>query len=240
MIKPILNNLLFASEFYTLVKNVIKAIESSNLDEGLKTILIARISEYFAAYDAALNRKKVNPLTIKLEGLDTQRDYRFLGLRNSAEALTFHWDEAIKEAAENIVEVIRRNGWTMHRSGYTTQSAGINALMSELAKEPAATDVATTSLGEWVTQLDNSQKAFEATSAEREELDAKDQPILTTTRKQLNADLQSSLNYLESMAQFNKTAELEDLIDTINEIITSVTSSARARKTRRESTNVNE
>ncbi|WP_289053658.1 DUF6261 family protein [Carboxylicivirga marina] len=240
MIKPILNHFLFASEFYTLVKRIITAIENSSIDEALKTMFLARIKEHFAVYDAALNRKKVNPLTAKMEEQDDNRDNLFLGLRTSSEALTYHWDEAIREAAAIIVEIIRRNGWSIQNEGYTAESAGINALISELTKEPAATCITTTSLGEWVTRLDNSQKTFEATSTQREELDAIEQPILSTTRKQLNSDLQSALNYLESMAQFNTTAELEELINTINEIITSVTSTAKARKTRRETEKTND
>lgn len=240
MIKPILNHLLFSSEFYTLVKRIITAIENSSIDEAIKTMLINRIKQQFTIYDEALNRKKINPLTAKLEEQDDDRDNLFLGFRTSAEALSYHWDETVKEAAASIVEIIRRNGWSLQNKGYAAESAGINALISELRKEPAATFVTTASLGEWLTQLDNSQKNFEETSTQREELDAKDQPILSITRKHLNDDLQSSLSYLESMVQFNKTDELENLVNTINEIITSVTSSAKSRKTRRESEKVND
>ncbi|TRX72302.1 DUF6261 family protein [Carboxylicivirga sp. M1479] len=234
MIKPILNHLLFSSEFYTLVKRIITAIENSSIDEATKSMLKSRLLQQLIIFDEALNRKKTNPLTEKLEQLDDERDNLFMGLRTSAEALTYHWDETIKEAANYIVEVIRRNGWTMHHSGYTAQSASSNALISELQKEPAATHIATSTLGEWLSNFSKCQNDFENTSVERVKLDTEDKPIVSTTRKMLYGDLKSTLSYLETMAEFNSTSELENLIGNINEIITDVTSSAKARKTRRE------
>ncbi|MBR8536523.1 hypothetical protein KDU71_13195 [Carboxylicivirga sediminis] len=240
MIKPILNNYLSSSEFYTLVKNIVTATNDSGIDETLKTVLTARINQNFDIFDQALNRQKVNPLTKEMEAIDFQRDELFMGLRTSAEALTYHWDASTKEAAYALVEIIRRNGWTMHRSGYAEQSAAFNTLLSEIKKEPATTYLATTNLGEWIARIDQCQQEFETVSTKREELDAKDKPLLTITRKQLYEDLLASLRYLESMAMFSPNTEITTLINTINEIISSVTSSARARKTRRDSEKVSE
>jgi len=233
MIKPIFNNLLSANEFYTLCKNILNALHTSSIDEAIKTQLIERINTYFARLEEAIHRDMKNPLTQELERIDELRDDLFLGFRGTADALLHHWQPEKRDAAQVLIDVIRRHGWTLHRKGYSKQSAAIHSLLTECNTDAVSTSVSTLAISEWLEQLYNTQNAFETTLQQREELDALAKPIVTESRKQVYNDLSSVLKYLDSMAEFSANAELTQLIEVINEIIANVTTSAKARKTRR-------
>lgn len=240
MIKPILYQLLSSEEFYTLCQRIIEVIENSSLEENFKTAILTRIKQHFSAFNEAIHHQKTNPLTVRSGQLDQKRDGLFIGFRTYNEAMSYHWDEEIKAAADFILEVIRRHGWSLHRKGNTAQSASLNSLFGELQKEPATTHVTKAGAGEWLSQLIQSQQEYQTISVQREELDAVEKPTIVSTRKKVYNDLQSTLNYMDSQASFNSNVELDDTIGTINEVITSVTSSAKARRTRQESEEIND
>jgi len=188
-----------------------------------------------SAFSGICNIGRKNPLTERLSAINESVDRLFLGFRKCVDAFQYHWEDDKREAAERLVNVIRRHGWSLYRFGYTKQSAATNALLSELDKEPSSADVTLLAMQEWTERMKSGQQEFEGTLNQREALDAIEKPVLLETRKQVYADLSASLNYLESMAEFNATPEMEELINTINEVITNVTTSAKARRTRRES-----
>ena len=238
MIKPIFSRYLSSDEFYTLVKNIKTSINASSIEQAFKEKLISRLDTAFFNFESALNHLKKNPLTVVKEESDGTRDLRFLGFRTFTEALTYHWDEEKRKAATELAEIIRRHGWSLHNEGYTIQSAGINALTNELQKEPAASLIQKTETQEWLNQLITAQTAFETTSNESDELDAKEKPLITSGRKALYKDLSATLSFIESQAEFNPSDDLNRLIDNINQIITGIAASAKARNTRKNSDEV--
>jgi hypothetical protein len=234
MIKPILSRYLSSDEFYTLVKSIKTAIDSSSIEETLKEKSQARLNTELSNYESAINRLKKNPLTMAKEEDDNTRDSRFLGFRCIAEAFTYHWDEEKKDAANELIEIIRRHGWSLHNEGYTVESATMNSLIQELKKEPASGYIEKTETQEWLQQLINAQSAFEKTSQESEKLDAQEKPLITSGKKALYKDLMATLNFIESQAEFNPSDDLSLLINNINQVIINITTSAKARNTRKQ------
>jgi len=234
MIKAILSVMLTKEEFYTLSKRIYESIQLSTLQPPLKELLAARMEGPFKTYESVLNRDNGNPLTKTVEEKDGERDQRYLGLRTQVEAFSYHWDWNKQEAAKTLMEVIRRHGWGLHRSGYKKQTAQQGALIQELSQEPASELLQILELEPWLEQLVTAGQAFEQTLQERERADSQESVTLVDSRKALNIDLQATLNYLESQLSFAPTEELKQLINTINEIITGVTSTAKARHTRRQ------
>ncbi|MBI9063864.1 MAG: hypothetical protein JEZ14_17915 [Marinilabiliaceae bacterium] len=235
MIKPILYALLTKEEFYTLTKRILQTIQVSELDEPVKVLLTGRIGAPLQIYEASLNRDNGNPLTKRVEEKDAIRDHRFLGLRAQVEAHTYHWEAPKQEAAKTLMEIIRRHGWGLHNSGYKKQTAQQGALIQELETEPASSHLQNLALEEWFEQMVAAGQDFERILQDREAADSRQVVTLVDSRKALYNDLQATLSYVESQMAFAPTEPLQQLINTINEIITGVTSTAKARHTRRQS-----
>ncbi len=232
--KPILAHLLSKEEFYTLSKRLLHAIASSAIPAPGKDLLVNRLQAPFQVYEAALNRSVGNPLTKEVEVHDAFRDQCFLGFRTQVEAHTYHWDTSKQAAAKALREVIRRHSWTMQNNGYKKQTAQQGALIQEIGREPAAIQLQLLGLEEWFQQLVNAGQAFEQILQKREMADSQESVTLVDSRKALYNDLQATLSFLESQMAFAASAELQQLIHTLNEIITGVTSVAKARHTRRQ------
>jgi len=233
MIKPILHQLLTVDEFYTLSKEIIRAIEASTLDEASKTQMLNRLTRNFDLLESAINRETKNPLTQVLEMDDEQRDRVFLGLRSFIEAHTYHWDTAVSESANALASIIRRHGWSLHNEGFTTQTAALNSLCAELEQEPASNHIIQTEATQWLSKLTEMQAHYEATKQKREELDTYDKPIVTETRKAVYEDLTAVIKYIEGNMLLSASPEMETLTVTLNQIIGQITTSAKARYTRR-------
>lgn len=234
MIKPILSGLLSKEEFYTLTKRIFESIQLSAVQPPVKDLLSGRIEAPFKAYESALNRDNGNPLTKVVEEKDSERDQRFLGLRTQVEAYSYHWDVTKQMTAKTLMEIIRRHGWGLHRSGYKKQTAQQGALIQELSQQPAAELIQNLELQPWLEQLVSAGQVFERTLQDRESADSRQVVTLVDSRKALYSDLQATLNFMDSQLAFAPNDELKQLINTINEIITGVTTVAKARHTRRQ------
>ena len=233
MIKSIYNHLLAAHEFYTLTKSILSAIETAAIDEQVKNTIISRLKDNFSTFESTIYQSRKNPLTKEVKRCATQRKDLFLGFRNSIKANTYHWDSQKRNASQQLETIIRRHGWTMHRSGYSTQSASINAMTAEMQKKPAVSWIKTAETEEWLYKLVEAQEAFETAFYKREALNAMDKPIISKSRKLVYDDLTKTLNYLTGQREFNGCDAINSLINTINKIITGITTTAKARHTRR-------
>jgi hypothetical protein len=60
-------------------------------------------------------------------------------------------------------------------------------------------------------------------------------PKPTSGKKALYKDLMAPLNFIESQAEFNPSADHSLLINNINQVIVNITTSAKARNTRKQS-----
>ncbi|TAJ12038.1 hypothetical protein DMA11_14695 [Marinilabiliaceae bacterium JC017] len=236
MIKALLVHLLSKEEFYTLVKRLINAIIASNLDDILKSMLLERLQPAFDKYEATLNRRTGNPLSKEVEEKDQVRDFRFLGFRMMVEAFCYHWEPPLQEAARVLREIIRRHGWCMYHEGNKKETALINAMINEMHQEPAAAHLEMLDLTEWLVKLNDAQTDFETTLQAREIKDSEESVDLLTIRKSLYENVRATLSYIESQMNFYESDNLKQLINAINEIITGVTSSAKARRTRQKET----
>ncbi len=208
MIKPIYVGLLSSDQFYTLVKNTLNAIQSSNIEDSLKASLTQRIQEEMVNYEHALMQGRKNPLTQVLETKDNIRAERFSGFKHVVKSLTYHWDANIKTAAGHILSVIDRHGWSLNTEGYAKESALLNSLIGELESETNQAHINTLQLNDWLGQLKTAQSEFEETSLEKDKIDAVEKPRVATSKKTLYNHFMAVLKYIDGQYDFNPNGAL--------------------------------
>jgi len=236
MARPILRHLLSSEEFHLLVKGIIDAINKSNIDPALKTKLINKLNENYLNFVNILDRLRKNPLTTKVHFSDGIRDARFLCFRNYVESQLYHWEIANAEAAQLLVEVIQRHGWSLHTGGFTGQTSACNAMLAELKGEKTQEAIEIIKAAEYLQQVESSERDFEILMQERDEQNAKEKPQLINTRKQLYKDLVVVIQSIENLIELNLDEDisaLKELNKNVDQIILTITSMARARKTRK-------
>ncbi|MCW3806908.1 DUF6261 family protein [Plebeiibacterium marinum] len=233
-LKPIYHHLLTSGEFYAMVNGIKTAIKSSNLSEDKKNQLIAKIDNHLNEFEIAIKRQQSSPLTIEVNQAEQTRDFRFLGFRNLIDSQCYHWQEEIAASAKVIYNIIKRHGWSMHNEGDAKQTSLTKSLLAEINLEINLPHIETTACGEHINQVSIAQKAFEEISIKRDNLEGKEKPLVMSSRKDLHKDFCSVINALEYEAEFNPNESIKELIDGINQTITNITSTAKARKTRKE------
>ncbi len=188
-----------------------------------------------------MNAILANPYTVRLGIADDLRDGVYVGGRNVIEGFT-HWtfDNAKKEAADRLIEVIYRNGWSLQAYGYSKQSSAMNSLINEYRKPELQADLATVGLQNWFAELVKSQEAFETVFNQKagaqnnkESVEKKEAQI------PVNEDIEKLVTYLNSIVMFKTdNAAWNNLFNDIEGIVKQMTAVARTRRSNQKPINV--
>ncbi|MDR0544179.1 MAG: DUF6261 family protein [Odoribacteraceae bacterium] len=114
----------------------------------------------------SLDQADKSGLTAEIREQDRLRGNIARGLAAVAKAYLLYPDRAKRAAAERLVIILDRYG-DLHRKTYDDESAAIEDLVKELSNATHAPMVILLGLGEWVTLLDNANKAFGALMLQR-------------------------------------------------------------------------
>jgi hypothetical protein len=143
----------FFTEFKALAEQHSPA--ALNIDELFALFLVL-----YAGADEALEIIRKSASTEQIADADTARDTVFRGLAEAVQSALLHFDAVKREAARRLQITFDHYG-NVARKSYDAETATIHNLIQELNGKHA-TDVATLGLGDWVTQLDADNRAFEA------------------------------------------------------------------------------
>ncbi len=233
-------SIFLAEETNTAAKQITTAVNSSqNINE---TLLLAKaaLETSNEKLTRVIHAILANPHTQDLTNADGSRDTTFVGGRNVIEGFT-HWefDVAKKDAAIRLVEVINRNGWSLHAYGYSKQSSATNSLINELKKPELQADLATLGLLNWYAELIKSQENFESifnlkagTKNSKESVEKREAQI------PVNEDIEKLITYLNSIIMFNtKDENWNKIFNDVEGIVKQMTSVARARRSNHKTDN---
>ena len=180
-----------------------------------------------------LNSLKINPYTDLLSDSDDFRDDTYVGGKNVAEGFTHYvFDEVKKAAAERIVAVIRRHGWSMQDYKYQDQSSATNSLIKELRLPECQADLNTLGMMDWFNALVKSQEDFETVYNDKASHESKKESVQKKKAKlPVIEDIQNLVIYLNSIIIFNTTDESwTSIYNSINGILKQATKSSRIRR----------
>lgn len=196
--------------------------------------LVTDVRTQITAMNLSRGRELGSELTDDLAAADVARDQVFLEFRTGLDYFRQKPDVAKRTAAENLLALIRRRDYSLQVLGDREQSVQLKALLADLATPAAQADLTTLGLTVEVTTLQQRQQAFDTLVDQRETADTvkKQIPALLSVRALLREDVSLIRDSLAS-AERREPATYAALAAEISEHITSVSTTAHARRTRR-------
>ncbi|MDR1847621.1 MAG: DUF6261 family protein [Bacteroidales bacterium] len=167
--------------------------------------------------NALLEQMRKSLLTKTLQELDTVRDERFRYLRTAIESWTHHYDATKKAAGEKLFAFYEVYGNVVNDE-YNKESGEIYNFIQDLWNKCSA-ELTLLNLNQDLTELDNANKAFENTYAQRndeksaEKIDAK----MYDVRKDMYRLYRLCIEMIEAGSVFTEEAIFTEFIKDWNE-----------------------
>ena len=216
---------------YTMTKHVMTAFDGLNLDNSPLKPLVSKASAAFNQFGLAFERETTNGYTKVFEQLDEVRDEDYLGFRCYIEAWSHRSDVVKREAANKILDVIRRHGWSATILGYKAETTALSSMISELRNKLQA-ELTLLTADEWLGEVEKSEAAFEAKVQESASNAPTNVPTLGSTRPDLVKALRNLFAMIDLIAPSETSVEFATLISTLNSHISDAMTSAKAAATR--------
>ncbi|MFN8255670.1 MAG: DUF6261 family protein [Bacteroidales bacterium] len=220
-------------ESNSMAKQLIVAVDSSKSADEILLKAKAALETTNGKLTSTLKALLANPFTQQLNNADGWRDSVYVGGRNAIEAYT-HWvfDTAKKEAAERLIEVVNRHGWSLQNFNYQKQSSATNSLLKELQSVKNQADLASLGLSTWYEELSKAQQNFEnlfnlkaGAKNSKESIEKRDAQI------PVNQDIEKLVTYINSIIMFkNDNEEWNKIYNEIEGIVKQMSAAARARR----------
>ncbi|MGQ1948286.1 DUF6261 family protein [Geofilum sp. OHC36d9] len=232
-----MNNLSFyllSAEEILIVSTKIKEIITENLSSDLFcSKVLPLITSANANLSEAIGRDTIQSYTHELSVADDEQDDAFIGFRDYVKAFTNNPDSEKQAAANTLIDVIKKIGWSIWSEGYVNESALMKVLFAELDKEENMTAMTAIGATDWYEHLKTKHAAFEALGQQKITAEAgKDTPLTSSTKKELAKYINPLLSYIELLADMEGgayTLAANELDEAIAEVMTI----ARSRQTRK-------
>jgi hypothetical protein len=235
MIKKISFRKLSHNELITLCLRLITAIEAIvAINTGIVAKALSFLKDWNQKFVMAVNRSQKNGYTDILKEKDKRRDDAFRAMRDVVLGNARSLDAAKRKAAKRLLEIFKRNNWTLYMDGYQDESAEINQLISELENPDSLAAIKTLNITDLYEDVKTSQKEFEdAFYSKANETTKEDFAIITEIRPKLMSSLADLLDRIGSDAKFADNGNgYKELVNTINNILTETDTIAKSRITR--------
>jgi hypothetical protein len=185
-------------------------------------------------FQSAQERESKNPVTKLQAAKDGVRNDAFIAFRTHGESASARRKEGWSAAAESLLSVIRKHGWSAQHLGYKAKSAVLNNIVSEIrTKYPA--ELALIAGGELLDEVNDALVDFEATAKQFVDVAAAtNEPTVMETRPELIVALRAMLQFIGLQQIAAPSDDLTALINELNELIVSSLSTVRASDTRAE------
>ena len=221
---------------YSATKRFLDLLRAANSETLDLSPVITPLESVFFDFESAYKKERKSEYTAKLASADEARDRAYLALRHYLVACSYASLEGYPAAADTLLGIFKRLGWSMQNEGYQTESSRLGNLIAELSQEGNAALLTTLEATAWLERMMTAADAFEAVYQQKLTTEAAD----TTTsayrlRKVLQNQIEMSLSWLEVQQQFNKSDELSTLIGQVDELIANTMATARANATRKSS-----
>lgn len=201
-------------------------ISSNHADDPLLSSSLTALAEPKEQATLAIGSSRKQELTEQVNDADRKRDRGFIGFRKHVEADQYNdFNADVKQAADNILDIIQKHGTRLHEEGLTVQSALMTSLFEDLDSDSAKADLDKLNLTNWISELKTMQSEFADLFQQRNELEsAKDIPTKVEAKANLVQKVSVLLNGLDFLAntQPDTYAQTSTLVtEIVNRIVTS-------------------
>jgi hypothetical protein len=180
------------------------------------------IESSFAIYEPlrvseaeALDVIRKSAVTDEITDADNKRDNTFSGLRSTVEGATSHFMPKKREAANRIQIVLDHFG-NINAKSYNEQTAAVKTMIADLNTTYSA-DLATLNLGDWITELQANNNAFEELMSERySEASGKTQLKMKQVRLEVDAAYRAITTRIDALTVVNGPENYTPFINELN------------------------
>jgi hypothetical protein len=228
-----------SEELYSFTKKSVILVDEKKTTIPAVEPFLSNTKIRLEEFKQALDREEKNPLVkIRTEKAISQVD-AFMALRKQAESASTRKKEGVAEAANIIIDLIRKYGWNLYRFGQKTRFTQVEGLISELKTKYAA-EVIAIGATELVEELELAQAEFLVadTNVVRSENNSIE-PTVTETRQPLVDSVKQLLQIISLQEVSAPSASVTALINSLNELITTSLSTVKASDTRAENAKKN-
>lgn len=234
MINSINFKLFPSNEFQTFAERAIQIAEPLRPSVPALAPFVTRATGSYTVFQEAVTREMKNPMTPVLASADSVCDSAFLAFRLYAEACSYRSTTGWSGAAQKILEVFDKHGYTAYKLGYKAQNAAETNIISELKKNCTA-EMTLIGATIWFTEFETALEAFKTVFDQSLASIPKGTPTIVSTRPALVADLKSLFSMIDLLGQNDDApAELKSAIVLLNNLITTSLASVKAAATREE------
>jgi uncharacterized protein YicC (UPF0701 family) len=183
------------------------------------TVLYNVYKPLFDEEVAALDQILKSALTPLIEDQEQKRDQVLRGFCDAVKSALNHYDTTRRNAAQKV-EVILEHYGNIAAKPYDEETAAIDDLCRELQKQGNIEQVNTLGLGEWLSQLSQANRAFDALMMQRyTELSKRPDLHMRDIRKQVDGAFRAILDLLESLVRVNGPNTNKAFLDELNAIM---------------------
>lgn len=213
------------SEFIAFLNDVLQLANTANIT-ALETPL-AELQSVYNDLETSFKVSKRSLITESIQALDARRDAALKGIRMTAKAYTYHFENSFKEAATAVFQAIIKYGSRLTELNYQSETASLKSLIKDFENDTSLTTALTTlQLSAWVTELKTVNQNFETKYLERVTDNAskkvvavkEHRPAAIAAYEQLikHIDANTILNPSEALTTL--ASNLEELIGKYNQI----------------------
>ena len=233
MLKELSITYLSSSELLTTSERINVIISEALSEQPFVTRISGVMKTDIGKLQESMGKDKSSVYTGKMAGKDAERDAAFLALRDFAKANANRSDNQVSTAANVIINRIKKHGWTLYSLGYSDQTANLNLLFEDLDAPDAVSAMQVIGADSWYADLKNAQAEFENTYKEKVSSEAQEDYLrLREAFTVLGRHLNVLLDTIGLLQELDETGNIDTVVQQINEVITDVMTTARARRTR--------
>ncbi len=227
MLNQFSHSALTPEELVATAERLIQCVSKSEHKE----ILANRISKTTDASNyltEALNESLSSVHASNVQQADLERDDAFQAFKYAALSASYRSDLGTKRAGEALVEIVRKQGFSLYNLGYIAQSEVMRTLMSEL--EQCSGEVMVTGLADLQAEMVAANDKFNQVYHEKlDENSEKETPQIVIGKGELSKQITLFLNHVELLEE-DHLGGVNELVEKINDLIQDMMDQARGRK----------
>ncbi len=223
-----------SEELYSFTKKSLILIDEKKSTIPAVVPFLSNAQTRLEDFKSALDREAKNPL-VKIRSFKAINQIdAFKAFRKQVESGATRKKEGVPQAANVLIELIRKYGWALHQLGQKARYTQLEGLITELKTKYSA-EVALIGATELVDELEQAQAEFlEAdTNVVRSENNSSD-PTVSDTRQPLIETTRQLFQIISLQEVAAPSASVTALIASLNELITTSLATVKASDTRTE------
>lgn len=227
MLNQFSHSALTPEELVSMAERLIQCVSKSEHKE----ILANRIAKTMDAANyltEALNESLSSVHASRVQQADLERDDAFQAFKYGALSASYRSEFSIKNAGETLVEIVRKQGFSLYNLGYIAQSEAMRTLMADL--EQCQGEVMVTGIADLQEEMVEANDRFNQIYHEKlDENSDHETPQIVIGKGELSKQITLFLNHVELLEE-DHMGGVNVLVDKINELIQDMMAEARERK----------